>query len=103
MCHGDLGRKRRFDETQIDSRAVQPRQRSSALLGVRDCRIRTGAIWQVNSFDQWGLELGKVLAQRIIPELESKTEPTLGHDSSTNNLIRRATERTRRHHETSWF
>jgi glucose-6-phosphate isomerase len=48
-----------------------------------------GTIWQINSFDQWGVELGKVLAQRIIPELESKTEPTLGHDSSTNNLIRR--------------
>jgi glucose-6-phosphate isomerase len=48
-----------------------------------------GAIWQINSFDQWGVELGKVLAQRIIPELESPTEPSLGHDSSTNNLIRR--------------
>jgi glucose-6-phosphate isomerase len=48
-----------------------------------------GAVWHIDSFDQWGVELGKVLAQRIIPELESKTEPTLGHDSSTNNLIRR--------------
>jgi glucose-6-phosphate isomerase len=48
-----------------------------------------GAIWDIDSFDQWGVELGKVLAQRIIPELESETEPTLGHDSSTNNLIRR--------------
>jgi glucose-6-phosphate isomerase len=48
-----------------------------------------GTIWQINSFDQWGVELGKVLAQRIIPELESRTEPALGHDSSTNNLIRR--------------
>ena len=48
-----------------------------------------GAIWNIDSFDQWGVELGKVLAQRIIPELESKTEPKLGHDSSTNNLIRR--------------
>jgi glucose-6-phosphate isomerase len=48
-----------------------------------------GAIWNVDCFDQWGVELGKVLAQRIIPELESKTELTLGHDSSTNNLIRR--------------
>jgi glucose-6-phosphate isomerase len=47
-----------------------------------------GMIWQINSFDQWGVELGKVLAQRIIPELESKTEPALSHDSSTNNLIR---------------
>jgi glucose-6-phosphate isomerase len=48
-----------------------------------------GTIWQINSFDQWGVELGKVLAQRIIPELESQTEFALGHDSSTNNLIRR--------------
>jgi glucose-6-phosphate isomerase len=48
-----------------------------------------GTIWEINSFDQWGVELGKVLAQRIVPELESKAEPKLGHDSSTNNLIRR--------------
>jgi glucose-6-phosphate isomerase len=48
-----------------------------------------GVIWNVDSFDQWGVELGKVLAQRIIPELESETAPALGHDSSTNNLIRR--------------
>ena len=48
-----------------------------------------GTIWNIDSFDQWGVELGKVLAQRIIPELESKSEPKLGHDSSTNNLIRR--------------
>jgi glucose-6-phosphate isomerase len=48
-----------------------------------------GAIWNINSFDQWGVELGKALAQRIIPELESKTKPRLKHDSATNNLIRR--------------
>jgi glucose-6-phosphate isomerase len=48
-----------------------------------------GTVWDIDSFDQWGVELGKVLAQRIIPELESKPEPKLGHDSSTNNLIRR--------------
>ena len=48
-----------------------------------------GAIWNVDSFDQWGVELGKVLAQRIIPELESKAEPKLEHDSSTTTLIRR--------------
>ncbi|HEV3409825.1 MAG TPA: glucose-6-phosphate isomerase, partial [Chthoniobacterales bacterium] len=46
-------------------------------------------IWNINAFDQWGVELGKALAQRIIPELESKSEPELKHDSSTNNLIRR--------------
>ena len=48
-----------------------------------------GTIWDIDSFDQWGVELGKVLAQHIIPELESKSEPKLSHDSSTNNLIRR--------------
>ena len=48
-----------------------------------------GAIWQIDSFDQWGVELGKVLAGRIVPELESNAEPQLKHDSSTNNLIRR--------------
>jgi glucose-6-phosphate isomerase len=48
-----------------------------------------GTIWNINSFDQWGVELGKALAQRIIPEIESKTEPALKHDSSTNALIRR--------------
>jgi glucose-6-phosphate isomerase len=48
-----------------------------------------GTIWHINSFDQWGVELGKVLAQRIVPELESKQDPPLKHDSSTNHLIRR--------------
>ncbi|HEY4621757.1 MAG TPA: hypothetical protein VIG93_08655, partial [Gaiellaceae bacterium] len=48
-----------------------------------------GTIWGIDSFDQWGVELGKVLATRIIPELESKGEPELGHDSSTNALIHR--------------
>jgi glucose-6-phosphate isomerase len=48
-----------------------------------------GVIWNIDSFDQWGVELGKVLAQRIIPELENPVEPALKHDSSTNTLIRR--------------
>ncbi len=48
-----------------------------------------GAIWDIDSFDQWGVELGKVLAQQIVPELESEQEPELSHDSSTNALIRR--------------
>jgi len=48
-----------------------------------------GAIWGIDSFDQWGVELGKVLAKRIVPELEAADEPDLGHDSSTNTLIRR--------------
>ena len=48
-----------------------------------------GAIWHIDCFDQWGVELGKALAQRIIPQLESADEPKLEHDSSTDNLIRR--------------
>jgi glucose-6-phosphate isomerase len=48
-----------------------------------------GTIWNIDSFDQWGVELGKVLAQRIVPELEDETEPKLTHDSSTNTLIKR--------------
>ncbi len=48
-----------------------------------------GVIWNVGTFDQWGVQLGKVLAQQIVPELEASTEPTLRHDSSTNTLIRR--------------
>jgi glucose-6-phosphate isomerase len=46
-----------------------------------------GTIWNIDSFDQWGVELGKQLAQKIIPELQSKQKPALDHDSSTNNLI----------------
>jgi glucose-6-phosphate isomerase len=53
------------------------------------CVFTQGVIWNIDSFDQWGVELGKVLAQRIVPELEAKSEPKLAHDSSTNNLIRR--------------
>ena len=52
-----------------------------------------GAIWDVNSFDQWGVELGKVLAGKIVPELEAAAEPVLTHDSSTNALIRRYRQR----------
>jgi glucose-6-phosphate isomerase len=48
-----------------------------------------GAVWGIDSFDQWGVELGKVLAQRIVPELEAAVEPPLSHDPSTNALIRR--------------
>ena len=50
-------------------------------------------IWNINAFDQWGVELGKVLAQRIVPELESDAEPKLNYDSSTNALIRRYRQR----------
>jgi glucose-6-phosphate isomerase len=48
-----------------------------------------GTIWNINSFDQWGVELGKVLANRIVPELAASETPDLAHDSSTNTLIRR--------------
>jgi glucose-6-phosphate isomerase len=52
-----------------------------------------GAIWDVNPFDQWGVELGKVLANRIAPELRAGDDAELGHDSSTNTLIRRYRQR----------
>jgi glucose-6-phosphate isomerase len=55
-----------------------------------------GCVWEIDSFDQWGVELGKVLAQKIIPELEATSEPELHHDSSTNILIRRYRERRKR-------
>jgi glucose-6-phosphate isomerase len=55
-----------------------------------------GAIWDINPFDQWGVELGKVLANRIAPELEAAGEPQLSHDSSTNALIRRYRQRKNR-------
>ena len=61
-----------------------------ALVAMYEHKIFTqGTIWRINSFDQWGVELGKALASRIIPELASKDEPPLSHDTSTNNLIRR--------------
>jgi glucose-6-phosphate isomerase len=61
-----------------------------ALVALYEHSVYTqGAIWQVDSFDQWGVELGKVLAKRIIPELSTSEEPQLQHDSSTNALIRR--------------
>ena len=53
------------------------------------CVFTQGTIWHIDSFDQWGVELGKALAQRIIPQLEGREEPMLSHDSSTNNLIRK--------------
>ncbi|MBI1322676.1 glucose-6-phosphate isomerase [bacterium] len=61
-----------------------------SLIALYEHKVFTqGVIWDVNSFDQWGVELGKVLANRIVPELESATEPSLEHDSSTNTLIER--------------
>jgi glucose-6-phosphate isomerase len=61
-----------------------------AIIALYEHKVFTqGAIWEINSFDQWGVELGKALAQQIVPELGSPDEPELGHDSSTNALIRR--------------
>jgi glucose-6-phosphate isomerase len=61
-----------------------------ALIALYEHSVFTqGSVWSINSFDQWGVELGKVLAKRIIPELEAAAEPDLRHDSSTNALIRR--------------
>ena len=56
---------------------------------VRAQRVHAGRIWHIDSFDQWGVELGKVLAKKIAFELENKDEPALAHDSSTNTLIRK--------------
>jgi glucose-6-phosphate isomerase len=65
-------------------------ERLGALVALYEHSVFTqGTIWHINSFDQWGVELGKVLAKRIIPELKSEAEPKLEHDSSTNALIRR--------------
>jgi len=65
-----------------------------SLVAVYEHEVFTqGAIWGIGSFDQWGVELGKVLAQRIVPELEAAAEPALAHDSSTNALIRRYRQR----------
>jgi glucose-6-phosphate isomerase len=64
-----------------------------ALIALYEHSVFTqGAIWDIDSFDQWGVELGKVLAAAMIPELTSETEPALGHDSSTNTLIRKYRE-----------
>jgi len=61
-----------------------------ALIAAYEHKVLTlGVLWGIDSFDQWGVELGKVLAGRIVGELESDAEPALGHDSSTNALIRR--------------
>jgi glucose-6-phosphate isomerase len=65
-------------------------QTLGALVALYEHSVFTqGAIWGVDSFDQWGVELGKALAKAIIPELQADEEPQLTHDSSTNALIRR--------------
>jgi glucose-6-phosphate isomerase len=75
--------------TTILAEQLTPRSLGKLIALYEHSVFTQGVIWNINSFDQWGVELGKVLAQRIIPELESKDEPELHHDSSTNQLIRR--------------
>jgi glucose-6-phosphate isomerase len=74
--------------TTILAERLTPRVLGSLVALYEHSVFTQGCIWGVNPFDQWGVELGKVLANRIIPELESQPEPSLGHDSSTNSLIR---------------
>ena len=73
----------------ILARKLTPEALGKLVALYEHCVFTQSVIWNIDAFDQWGVELGKVLAQRIIPELENKTEPELNHDSSTNNLIRR--------------
>lgn len=82
----------RVFEGNRPSNTILAKELTPAVLGklialYEHCVFTQGVIWQVNSFDQWGVELGKALAQKIIPELESPSEPHLAHDSSTNHLI----------------
>jgi glucose-6-phosphate isomerase len=75
--------------TMILAPRLTPRLLGSLVALYEHSVFTQGTIWNIDSFDQWGVELGKVLAQRIIPELQSATEPQLRHDASTNALIRR--------------
>jgi glucose-6-phosphate isomerase len=74
--------------TTILAERLTPRVLGSLVALYEHSVFTQGCVWGVNPFDQWGVELGKVLANRIIPELESKADPSLAHDSSTNSLIR---------------
>ena len=77
-------------DQRAPGRGADPARVLGALVALYEHSVFTqGAIWGIDSFDQWGVELGKVLAVQIIPELESEAEPELSHDSSTNALIRR--------------
>jgi len=73
----------------IIARCLTPKTLGKLIALYEHSVFTQGVIWNIDSFDQWGVELGKALAQRIIPELDATTEPALEHDSSTNNLIRR--------------
>ena len=69
--------------------ALTPRVLGELVAAYEHRVLTQGVIWGIDSFDQWGVELGKALAQRIVPELTAESAPVLGHDSSTNALIRR--------------
>jgi glucose-6-phosphate isomerase len=71
------------------ARVLTPRLLGALVALYEHATFTAGTIWGIDSFDQWGVELGKVLAAAIIPELTSVAEPSLGHDSSTSTLIRR--------------
>jgi glucose-6-phosphate isomerase len=71
------------------AQVLTPRLLGSLIALYEHSVFTQGVIWEVDSFDQWGVELGKVLAQQIIPELTTAGEPPLAHDSSTNALIRK--------------
>ena len=73
--------------TTILAERLNPRVLGSLVALYEHSVFTQGCVWGINPFDQWGVELGKVLANRIIPELESQADPSLGHDSSTNSLI----------------
>ena len=74
---------------RILAEQLTPRTLGSLVALYEHSVFTQGVVWEIDSFDQWGVELGKVLAAQIIPELESATDPALDHDSSTNALIRR--------------
>jgi glucose-6-phosphate isomerase len=74
--------------TTILAERLTPRVLGSLVALYEHSVFTQGVIWNINPFDQWGVELGKVLANRIVPELEAAAEPALAHDGSTNALIR---------------
>ncbi len=79
-----------FDGNRPSNLLMAEKLTPGSLVSLYEMSVLTqGVLWNINSFDQRGVELGKALAQRIIPELEAAGEPDLKHDSSTNSLIRR--------------
>ncbi|HEY3523240.1 MAG TPA: hypothetical protein VGK63_06025, partial [Candidatus Limnocylindrales bacterium] len=81
--------------TSIVAERLTPRILGELVALYEHSVLTQGVIWGIDSFDQWGVELGKVLAKRVEPELTAQAEPQLGHDPSTNALIRRFREANR--------